>query len=157
MKLYHYIYVSEATQSFTHEELDHLGNQSAAANKEVALSGLLLHANGHFMQLLEGDKYYVNYFIDIISKDTRHKYFTKVLEGPTTKRLFPQWSMGVVNLDAKGRRNIINDAKVLAEFIAMTRTGCVSKNSISALRYFRARLNDPEHRGEGVTDPVKTA
>jgi hypothetical protein len=53
------IYVSRARQPMTTDALAELREQSAAANRSAGVSGCLLYRDGHFMQLLEGQRDHV--------------------------------------------------------------------------------------------------
>jgi len=92
--MYHLVYTSYAEQTFAESDLMLLLNQSRSANKPKEITGLLLHLQGKFIQVLEGDKSEVKKLYEKIAKDTRHKKVTTVIEGDYPERLFNDWSMG---------------------------------------------------------------
>lgn len=141
MRIYHYIYVSKATIPMDEHEVSELSRKAAENNLQAGLTGMLMYAGGFFMQVLEGDKHFVEHVIGIIKKDPRHADFVTIASGYVSKRLFPSWSMGVINLESERRRNFLNDAKVLSEFLEMTKQACISNTTIAALKYFRSRLD----------------
>lgn len=97
MSLYHLVYESQAHAPFETAELTTLMQQSRAHNRQVHVTGLLLHTpEGRFLQILEGEKgdvrqlYYQN-----IQFDHRH-YRCQVLgEGGCAARSFADWNMGI--------------------------------------------------------------
>ncbi len=141
MRIYHYIYVSKAAIPMSEEDLSNLSQKSAENNLQAGLTGMLMYAGGFFMQVLEGDKHFVEHVAGIINKDPRHTDIVPIASGYVSKRLFPNWSMGVINLDSNCRRNFMNDAKVLSEFLEMSKQACVSNTTVAALKYFRSRLD----------------
>ena len=96
MGLYHLIYQSQATAPFTDAELEALLVWSRTHNRQVHLTGLLLHTpEGRFLQILEGEDADVRqlYYQNILA-DPRH-YQCRVLgEGSCAERSFADWSMG---------------------------------------------------------------
>jgi Sensors of blue-light using FAD len=67
-----------------------------AHNALASITGLLLAANGHFVQLLEGPQSAVQALYERISADQRHADVKLLKSGSAHERLFPQWSMGLV-------------------------------------------------------------
>ena len=63
-------------------------------NARLDVSGILLFADGTFLQVLEGDKETVHDLYDKISRDSRHQGTKILLERETPRRSFPDWSMG---------------------------------------------------------------
>lgn len=96
MGLYHLIYQSQALVPFSDPELAALLHQCRAHNRQLHVTGLLLHApDGRFLQILEGEEAAVRqlYYESILS-DPRH-YQCRVLgEGDCAERSFADWSMG---------------------------------------------------------------
>jgi hypothetical protein len=94
-------YVSRYTKPLTESELEDLGRGAAAKNAELGVTGVLMASGGLFYQVIEGPPEAVDELFATIEGDERH---TDVLvldtEEGVTSRLFPEWSMEVVNLDA---------------------------------------------------------
>ncbi len=62
-------------------------------NIKVGFTGLLVHKDGQFMQLIEGSEDSVRATLKKIEADPRHKNITTLLEGTTDDRQFSDWSM----------------------------------------------------------------
>ena len=96
MGLYHLIYQSQALVPFTDPELTALLHQSRVHNRQVHVTGLLLHTpDGRFLQILEGEDADVRqlYYQHILS-DPRHHQCQVLGEGNCAERSFADWSMG---------------------------------------------------------------
>jgi Sensors of blue-light using FAD len=92
--VYQIVYKSSEFNRFTDEQLKDLLKVSRDKNDACQVTGLLLYANGNFIQLLEGAKEDVVATYARIVADQRHRGVTKLLEGPCEKRDFADWSMG---------------------------------------------------------------
>ena len=96
MGLYHLIYQSQAIAPFTDAELAALLLQARARNRQVHVTGLLLHApDGRFLQILEGEEADVRelYYAHILS-DPRHYQCQVLGEGSCAEYSFADWNMG---------------------------------------------------------------
>ena len=96
MSLYHLVYESQALVPFEPAELTALLHQSRAQNRQVHVTGLLLHApDGRFFQILEGEDADVRqlYYQHILS-DPRHHQCRVLGEGSCAERSFADWNMG---------------------------------------------------------------
>lgn len=98
--IFFHVYVSAATREFSPEDLLQLLTKSRERNARAGLTGLLLYKNNDFMQLLEGPEQAVREVLRKIEADPRHRQMTKLLEGFTAERQFPDWHMGFTNLDS---------------------------------------------------------
>ena len=98
--LYSIVYTSRAVKPFSVEELDELLKKARANNKEVSVTGMLVHLAGAFMQVLEGSKEAVTYlFRERIARDERHSEVEVATEGPINERKFGDWTMAFKNFD----------------------------------------------------------
>jgi hypothetical protein len=101
-------YVSRYAKPLTADEIDTLGEKAAEKNRELGLSGLLMASGGLFYQVLEGPPEVVDQIFDTIERDDRH---TDVLllssVGPVERRLFSDWSMKTINLDAEAHVRLL--------------------------------------------------
>ena len=96
MGLYHLIYQSQALVLFTDPELAELLHQSRTHNRQIHVTGLLLHSpDGRFLQILEGEDADVRqlYYQHILS-DPRHYQCQVLGEGSCSARSFADWNMG---------------------------------------------------------------
>ena len=96
MGLYHLIYQSRASAPFTDAELAALLNWSRTYNRQVHVTGLLLHSpDGRFLQILEGEDADVReLYYQHISSDPRHYQCQVLGEGSCAERSFADWNMG---------------------------------------------------------------
>ena len=104
--LYELIYGSVQTRPFTPVKLSELLTQSRAHNQQLDVTGVLLHQNGVFIQVLEGEEKVVSALYDRISRDQRHKNVAVFRRGPIQARQFAGWSMGFVELDVTAMRTL---------------------------------------------------
>ena len=94
-------YVSRFAKPFSESELEQLAEQSAANNKDLDVTGVLITSGGIFFQVLEGPDDAVDGIFNAIKADTRHTDLVVLgIEGSVDNRIFPDWSMKTVNLDA---------------------------------------------------------
>ncbi|HEY0055971.1 MAG TPA: BLUF domain-containing protein [Pedobacter sp.] len=91
--MYFLIYRSEVSNQMPEEELINLLEQSRKRNKSINITGMLLHFNNRFLQLLEGEQTDLKTLYADICKDSRHKNVVTLKEGTSENRLFPDWSM----------------------------------------------------------------
>lgn len=87
-------YLSTATLPFTAPQLDQLLSTTRPRNHAEGLTGLLLYADGHFIQTLEGADDAVDQAFLRIRRDARHRNVYVVLREEIDQRAFPDWSMG---------------------------------------------------------------
>jgi hypothetical protein len=88
------VYVSAATADEpTSTELDALLAHARQTNSAHGVTGLLLHAGGNFMQLLEGEPQPVQETFDRIAASRRHKDIIVLMDETVCEREFPDWSM----------------------------------------------------------------
>ncbi len=97
--LYYLLYVSYAKSRFSEEQLKQLLTTCITNNQRLDITGMLLHIDGKFIQLLEGSEKNVHELYTIIEADDRHKKVSVILEGPSSERIFPDWKMGLKVLD----------------------------------------------------------
>lgn len=99
MDLSQLIYISHAVPPPSREALAGIAAQSRSNNWRQSITGLLLYGHGHFLQLLEGPLLEVADLYSRISRDPRHERVLPLLLQPARQRLFPEWKMGVLNLE----------------------------------------------------------
>lgn len=88
------VYVSEATFEFSDDDLATLLMKTRANNARLGLTGILLHREGRFMQVLEGPTQVVLDRFAFIAEDPRHRKIQKLIEEHIKTRQFPGWTMG---------------------------------------------------------------
>lgn len=103
--LFQLVYESTEARSMTEADLRALLRKARAKNDKLGVTGLLLYAQGRFLQVLEGPESAVRRLYATIQEDPRHINVETLLTTPTDERTFPNWEMGLerpgafVNLD----------------------------------------------------------
>jgi len=95
------IYASRARPSLDESNLEQILIKPRENNAKQEITGMLIHMNGYFLQILEGSRLGVNDTYRRILKDERHSESTLIDYGEIGVRDFENWSMGYVP-----RRNI---------------------------------------------------
>lgn len=93
-QIWHLLYRSEQAYEMDTADLMKLLFDARTFNSENGITGLLLYRNGHFMQLLEGEKPMLKLLYGWIAADTRHRNPVLEIDAPARERLFPEWKMG---------------------------------------------------------------
>ncbi|WP_310397878.1 BLUF domain-containing protein [Hymenobacter sp.] len=103
MSLYHLVYQSRALVPLTAPELAQLLKQARAHNRQLLVTGVLLHApDGRFLQVLEGEEADVRQlYYEHIRSDPRHYHCQVLGEGRCAERSFTKWDMGCRIAQAK--------------------------------------------------------
>lgn len=100
------LYVSSATRPFPPEELAELLRVSRQKNHGLGVTGMLLHKEGNFMQVLEGDESAVRELFGRIDRDPRHRGVIVLRRTPIEQREFGEWSMAYCDLDRPESRTV---------------------------------------------------
>jgi hypothetical protein len=110
-KLIHCIYASAATRTFDTPQLADLLQKARECNHKLGLTGMLLHTEGSFFQVLEGDPEVVDSLYMRIERDERHQQVTKILHEAIPMRSFAEWTMGFAKVSRKELAGIagVND------------------------------------------------
>jgi hypothetical protein len=93
------LYVSGASREMSERDLEDILRTSRKNNRDNGITGMLLWADGVFIQILEGEPDRVRRLVSRIQSDPRHCYFMVMHEQTTDERLFSDWSMGFKKLD----------------------------------------------------------
>lgn len=78
--MFYLLYRSEAVRPFSAAEVQALCRNSAPRNRRIGVRGFLVHFDGVFLQLLEGEEYRVRRLFGVIRRDRRHHSATVLLE-----------------------------------------------------------------------------
>jgi hypothetical protein len=92
------MYVSHATKPFSVAALATLLAQARAANGLVEVTGMLLHQDGAFLQVLEGQASAVELVFAKIERDPRHDRLVLLARLESDARNFADWSMGFADV-----------------------------------------------------------
>ena len=98
-RLFHLGYVSTETGDLGSSGMVELLTEARRINTSRDITGLLLHRDRSFYQVLEGEENVVRQTFDSIEKDERHTAIDVLFEGEVDEREFPDWQMGFLNLD----------------------------------------------------------
>jgi hypothetical protein len=99
MPVFRMLYVSGATRPMTDSDLDGILAASRRNNARDDITGVLLWADGAFIQVLEGEEARVRKVAARIRNDLRHRNFMVLVEGSYPERAFGSWSMGYKRLE----------------------------------------------------------
>jgi Sensors of blue-light using FAD len=105
-KLFRMAYLSAAARPFGKADLRNLLKDANDRNARAHVTGMLLHKDGHFMQLLEGPEASVRTVFGRISKDPRHFGIIILLRESAEERHFPGQPMAFRNLNLPEERNV---------------------------------------------------
>lgn len=92
--MYQLMYVSTASWEMNSGELSAILDVSRANNKRLDVTGLLLHLDRGFLQILEGPEDAVKATYAKIEGDHRHIGLRILLQREVDERLFADWTMG---------------------------------------------------------------
>tara|TARA_B100000925_G_C21925013_1_gene437655 strand:+ start:22 stop:462 length:441 start_codon:yes stop_codon:yes gene_type:complete len=98
-RLFHMGYVSTETGNLGSADMIELLTDARRTNTSRDITGLLLHRDRSFYQVLEGTEDVVRQTFDRIEKDERHTAVDILFEGEVDEREFPDWQMGFLDLD----------------------------------------------------------
>ena len=91
-------YLSSATSRMSTEELTELLAVVRPKNEALGITGVLLYADGNFIQTIEGPEDAVEATFARIAIDPRHRGVLVGLREQIEERRFPDWSMGFRSL-----------------------------------------------------------
>jgi len=107
MSLIHCIYASTASSACPPREFAELLGYARAKNSERGITGMLLHVDGNFFQVLEGEPAAVDPLFERIAVDPRHSRVTMIMREPIARRAFADWSMGFADMASSQLNNTL--------------------------------------------------
>ncbi|MFT5288346.1 MAG: hypothetical protein ACI8QS_003511 [Planctomycetota bacterium] len=96
MSLHQLVLVSCASAPFDAEALCALGKDLFQRNSAAGVSGMLMHHEGNFIQLLEGDAEALDEILTRLQRDTQHRGVQAVLSSAIDERCFDGWYADVI-------------------------------------------------------------
>jgi hypothetical protein len=124
--LYCIVYVSAANASLCAEALEALLEQSRYRNRQLGITGMMIHLDGNFMQAIEGPEAAVKDLFNRIQSDRRHSGVITLLREYTDHRRFPEWAMDYRDLhSAEG-----GDWEVVHRLLEAARIGEQAADSV---------------------------
>lgn len=97
-RLIHLIYSSAAREDFGPQDLLTLLAKSRTNNAARGITGMLLHVEGSFIQVIEGQEADIDQLFEIIAADPRHGNITTIIRESIARRAFADWSMGFADV-----------------------------------------------------------
>jgi hypothetical protein len=88
-------------------ELRAILESARIVNAQLDVTGILLHSEGSFFQVLEGDVEVIESLYAKIGRDRRHKNAVLIVREPIPNRSFADWSMGFASVTSKDVAGII--------------------------------------------------
>ncbi len=93
------LYASGTTTPANDELLEDILAASRRNNAREGITGMLLAAEGVFLQILEGEATAVRSLVSRLRRDPRHRNVMILSEQTVLGRLFGNWDMGFKRLD----------------------------------------------------------
>jgi hypothetical protein len=115
MSLHQLVYISKATKIFDSNSLFKILEAAKNNNSHQDITGSLLYDGGRFIQILEGEKDTITSLYEKISKDPRHSNVKILYLEEASIRLFPTWSMSMLNLQVDKPKNLSELKKILGQ------------------------------------------
>lgn len=116
------IYASAAANNGSApNELKRILESARKNNQPLNITGVLLHVEGSFLQVLEGEEQQVMAVFNRIKDDKRHTEVVILWQGEVEQRDFDDWSMGFGEVsrdelaDMAGVNDFFNCGKTLAQ------------------------------------------
>ena len=94
MALYCLVYTSVSNQEISDDDLKALLKKAREKNKKLNITGMLLHLDPFFIQVLEGEEKTVLATFNRIKDDSRHHKVSLIYKKQIKKRTFADWTMG---------------------------------------------------------------
>lgn len=92
------MYVSTGSIAFDDASLRKLLAAARTANTAIDVTGMLLHQDGAFLQVLEGETAVVDPLFVKIGRDRRHQHVMMLARNEIMARNFADWSMGFTDV-----------------------------------------------------------
>ena len=99
MKLRRVVYTSIASEAFDKRQLLDMLHQARSYNAVDKISGVLMHKEGEFFQVIEGKSTKVEDLLERIQNDSRHNSMEIIHDELVGDRLFAEWSMGCADFN----------------------------------------------------------
>jgi len=123
MSLRQIIYTSQASEQLNKRNLLDLLHTSRGYNTIDNITGVLMHRDGYFLQIIEGEQDVIEDLFQRLNNDTRHKNIKMILDRSIESRLFSNWAMGCADFDEPelsmlpGIRTDLSNPEVIEDLI----------------------------------------
>ncbi|GLY03190.1 hypothetical protein Acsp01_35690 [Actinoplanes sp. NBRC 101535] len=102
------IYIS-AKPPLPSGEIFEIQQQAMRNNARDELTGVLLFNRTCFLQCLEGERVTVTRTFTVIAADDRHHRVELLSMADTDRRAYPDWSMGLLDVDSPAIRVVLDE------------------------------------------------
>ena len=134
--LYKYVsYISEQSAILSEAEIRRLLFQCRTNNRNLGVTGILIHFNGIFTQFFEGPEEAVDYVYGKIKQDKRHRNLKELLCGYDVNRYYKDWTMAYLPLQREELTDILGFRELDKDDIFLNQSK-VNHVGISILRNF---------------------
>lgn len=128
------LYLSNAKPELKQEQLDSILRVSRENNPSRDITGLLVFANGVFIQVLEGPRNAVHKLFETICDDTRHQDVAILGEYTGQERIFAKWSMGFLQSTLDELTRITGSASMIGREDILS---LLSNDEAEAVRFLK--------------------
>lgn len=138
-ELFRLVYISARDPLCSDEDIQQILAVSRRNNSPIGITGLLLHSDMRFLQILEGGKKDIKSTYQRIAKDPRHSDSKLVYFEPVKERYFSEWHMGsksIENQQLQFDTAISDDQKQLYRSMLSGDRNSYSDQSMKALKTF---------------------
>ncbi|WP_372468966.1 BLUF domain-containing protein [Microbacterium maritypicum] len=146
------VYTSTASQPFRETALEQLLTVCRRLNDGRAITGMLLHRDGRFIQVLEGHPETVADLVDVIRNDSRHHDLRVLMQESIAERRFSDWTMGYRVLH-RGERRPEGYRDSFADLDAGSDVDTLVRALTELTLWFRVRAGDRSVTAEAVASP----
>jgi hypothetical protein len=105
--LSHLMYASSAEPEMNDVGLRAILERARTVNSQLDITGILLHTDGSYFQVLEGDAEAIDSLYARIAHDKRHTNVVLIVREPIARRSFADWSMGFASVTSEDVAGII--------------------------------------------------
>lgn len=98
------VYLSRATVKMSDDDLTQLIEKAQERNSAAGLTGVVVHMQGRFLQVLEGRETAVHACFEHIRCDRRHTDIRVIQFGPVKSRAFRDWKIGLFTPNTLSRQ-----------------------------------------------------
>lgn len=152
--LIHIIYSSTETRVLDRDSLHSILDTARRRNRELEVTGILLHSERSFLQVIEGEESVINDLFNRIRADERHRNITLIIRESIAARSFSDWTMGFAEIsheegdEVPGLNDFFTSGKSFADL-----TDGRARKILKAFKEgrWRARLSGAETAGNDNT------
>ncbi len=98
--LHRLVYTSARSSSCDDTEIENILKSCVKNNPGKSITGLLLHSDKRFLQVVEGEKEVINALYEKIKVDPRHGGVNLRDSRAITARMFPEWHMAYKDISS---------------------------------------------------------